>query len=104
MSLEVKNCFDDSSNAWVVNLIGDVDISSSNLLKDELNKILDQKEASINLECDNLSYIDSTGLGILIGILRRVKGNDNTMSFLNAQSNITKLLKITGLDKIFIIK
>jgi anti-sigma B factor antagonist len=104
VSLQIKNFFDDNSNEWVVSLIGDVDISSSNFLKDELNRILDEKEASINLECGSLSYIDSTGLGILISVLRRVKGSSNTMSFTNAQSNITKLLKITGLDKIFVIK
>jgi anti-sigma B factor antagonist len=104
VSLQIKNIFDDNSNEWVVSLIGDVDISSSNFLKDELNRILDEKEVSVNLECESLSYIDSTGLGILISVLRRVKGCNNTMSFTNAQSNITKLLKITGLDKIFIIK
>jgi anti-sigma B factor antagonist len=89
---------------WSVELIGDVDIQTSGRLKEELNQLLDQCECDINIDCANLSYIDSTGLGVLIGVLKRVKKNENEILITNAQQNILKLLKITGLDKIFVMK
>jgi anti-sigma B factor antagonist len=51
-----------------------------------------------------LEYIDSTGLGILIGALKRLKQEDKDIIISNIRPNVGKLLKITGLDKVFIIE
>lgn len=104
MSLKMNKEFQDINQYWSVELIGDVDIQTSSRLKEELNQLLDQKEADLNIDCSNLSYIDSTGLGVLIGVLKRVKKNENEIMISNAQQSIMKLLKITGLDKIFVMK
>lgn len=104
MSLKMNKEFQDINQYWSVELIGDVDIQTSSRLKEELNQLLDQKEADLNIDCANLSYIDSTGLGVLIGVLKRVKKNENEIMISNAQQSIMKLLKITGLDKIFVMK
>ncbi len=104
MSLKMNKQFQDIDQYWSIELIGDVDIQTSGRLKEELNQLLDQQECNINIDCSNLSYIDSTGLGVLIGVLKRVKKNENEILISNAQQNILKLLKITGLDKIFVMK
>jgi len=104
MSLKMNKQFQDMDQFWSVELIGDVDIQTSGRLKDELNQLLDQRESNINIDCASLSYIDSTGLGVLIGVLKRVKKNENEILISNAQQNIIKLLTITGLDKIFVMK
>lgn len=104
MSLEIAKIFDSSLNMWMVNLIGELDITSSENLKVELFKMLDENDTSIELECSDLTYVDSTGLGIFISVLRRTKSANNTIIISNAQPNILKLLDITGLDKIFTIK
>ena len=103
MALKLKKIFDDSFNSWHVDISGEVDIHTSGNLKDVLNNILNDREADIRLNCEELMYIDSTGLGALIGILKRVKKNENDIIIVNAKSNISKLLSITGLDKIFVI-
>ena len=104
MSLDIKNIFNNDCEIWDVSISGDVDITSSLDLKESLNSILDKKNKSIRINCENLSYIDSTGLGVLISILKRVKGSGNDIEILDAKPNISKLFKITGLDKIFVIK
>lgn len=104
MSLKMNTDFLESAHTWKVELIGDVDIQTSGRLKEELNQLLDKHEVDLKINCQNLSYIDSTGLGVLIGILKRVKKNENEITICNAQSNIVKLLSITGLDKIFIME
>lgn len=104
MSLDIKKIFNNDSEIWDVSISGDVDITSSLDLKENLNSILDKKDKSIRINCENLSYIDSTGLGVLISILKRVKSSGNDIEILEAKPNISKLFKITGLDKIFIIK
>lgn len=103
MALKLKKSFNENLNHWSVDISGEVDIHTSGNLKDVLNMILNDKEADIYLNCKELVYIDSTGLGVLIGILKRVKKNENNIIIENPKTNITKLLSITGLDKIFII-
>jgi anti-sigma B factor antagonist len=104
MSLEISKRFDEEKSLWDIQLVGDVDIQSSSHLKEEINGMLNQVETDLTIDCANLSYIDSTGLGVLIGVLKRVKLVEKEITIVNAQNNIKKLLNITGLDKIFKIK
>lgn len=104
MSLEISKRFDEEKSLWDIQLVGDVDIQSSSHLKEEINGMLNQVETDLKIDCANLSYIDSTGLGVLIGVLKRVKLVEKEITIVNAQNNIKKLLNITGLDKIFKIK
>lgn len=104
MAFKMEKTFNEAEQLWNVKLIGDVDIQSSQELKNDLNNMLDISENNIKIDCENLSYIDSTGLGVLIGILKRVKGTSNDIMIFNAQKNINRLLSITGLDKIFIVE
>lgn len=104
MSLEINRSFDEVKSIWDIQLVGDVDIQSSSHLKEEINNMLNQVETDLMIDCASLSYIDSTGLGVLIGVLKRVKNVEKEITIVNAQTNIKKLLGITGLDKIFKIK
>lgn len=100
MNLEMKMNYDDSKKIWEVALIGDLDINSSIKLKDELNSILDKNEGSIVFEASELSYIDSTGLGVLISLLKRLNNFENSMTIKDPKDNILKIFKITGLYKV----
>lgn len=104
MALEINNAFNLERMIWDITLVGDVDIVTSVELKKKVNKLLDDEEKGLNIHCEDLFYIDSTGLGVLISLLKRVKNNGNEIELTNAQPNISKLLKITGLDKIFVMK
>ena len=53
----------------------------------------------INLE--NLDYIDSTGLGVMIGVLKKLKIDNKEIYILNPKNKVKKIFTITGLDKIF---
>ena len=57
------------------------------------------KDVVINMQ--NLEYIDSTGLGILVGVLKRLKQKEKDIYILNTKANVKKIFTITGLDKIF---
>lgn len=104
MSLNIIKGFDSEERLWTVQLIGEVDIYTANNLKETLMNLLQENETDIRLNCMELDYIDSTGLGVLIGILKRLKNVDKNIIIINPKANIAKLLKITGLDKIFIME
>ena len=104
MSGELKIFKEKSDQSTKIYLSGEVDIYSSNVFKEELNSIVDSSKEDIIIDFKDLNYIDSTGLGILVGALKKVKQNNKDMYIINLKDNIKKLFIITGLDKLFIIE
>jgi len=56
------------------------------------------------VECGDLKYIDSTGLGAFVGALKHARQKDVELRIRNLKDGIRKLFDITSLDKIFIIE
>ena len=104
MPLNIISKFNESENLWMMNLAGEIDIYTANKLKESLTKVLNEKNESVKIDCEELDYIDSTGLGVLIGTLKRLKQDDKNIIIYKAKPNILKLLNITGLNKIFIVE
>ncbi|MBW4827746.1 MAG: STAS domain-containing protein [Clostridiaceae bacterium] len=104
MALNVNANYDNERNIWIVKPAGEVDIYTSPKLKEKLLESLKEKETDLLIDGEKLDYIDSTGLGVLISILKKVKESENNIILINLKSNIRKLFDITGLDKVFIIK
>ncbi|KXG78456.1 STAS domain-containing protein [Thermotalea metallivorans] len=104
MPLKINATLNQEENLWVVDVIGEIDIYTANKLKDTLINILNEHSTNVKINCLELDYIDSTGLGVLIGALKRLKQDNKNIIISNAKPNISKLLSITGLNKIFIIE
>jgi len=72
----------------------------------ELNLELDAllKDASVEgvvLQMENINYIDSTGLGELVGYLGRFRDSGKRLKLVNPNETVTKLLSLTKLDEVF---
>ena len=102
MDFELDKAFD--GNAWQVSLQGEIDIYNSADLKAQLSALMDEHKADVCIDCKNLEYIDSTGLGALVGALKHVKSHDKELRLSYVKPNILKLFKITNLNKAFIIE
>lgn len=96
--------FDESRDRWEVHLYGEVDIYNAESLKSELHALIEEKKANISLDCASLKYIDSTGLGVLVSALKRVKEANKQICIINLKPYIAKIFTLTGLDKIFNIE
>lgn len=104
MSLTTEALFDEKENQWIFMPDGEIDIyTSTNFKEDVLKKFKDNK-TNILIDGTKLKYIDSTGLGVLIFILKKLKDEDYKIYLSNIKPNIRKLFDITELDKLFIIR
>jgi anti-sigma B factor antagonist len=101
MGLEIKKEL--LEDKYQVTPIGEIDIMSSEELKKEIKTLIDEKK-DIIINGEKIEYMDSTGLGVLISLLKKTKENDNKIIIKNLKPNIYKLFNITGLTKVFEIE
>lgn len=101
MSGELKLIEEILSDSVKVTLNGEIDIYTSNDLKEKLYNIVETNKKDLIIDCKELHYIDSTGLGIFVGALKKAKQYEKKIVLLNLKDNIRKLFTITGLDKVF---
>lgn len=87
----------------VVYVSGEIDIYTSQQFKEKLYQIVDNSSNDLTIDCSGLNYMDSTGLGIFVGALKKTKSADRNIHIRNLKDNIKKLFVITGLDRLFII-
>lgn len=104
MSLEMKVDFNIDENKWIFTPIGEIDIYSSSEFKEEVLENFRSKQTDILIDGERLEYIDSTGLGALIYILKALKNDEYKIHLVNIKPNIKKLFDITELDKLFVIR
>lgn len=104
MDLSISNNYKAENNLWEVNVKGEIDIFNSQEFKTSLLELLEQKQAGIAIDCDELSYIDSTGLGALVAVLKKTKEFGGEVSLYNVKPKLYKLFRITNLDKVFKIE
>ena len=104
MSLNIESKFDESQDKWVFKPAGDLDIYTSSQFKEEVLKNFNEKMTDIVINGENLDYVDSTGLGALISILRTMQEKETKIYIENIKPNIRKIFDITDLDKLFIFR
>jgi anti-sigma B factor antagonist len=92
-----------SADKAKVFIAGEVDIYTAQQFKDKLYNIVDSSGKDLVIDCSGLKYIDSTGLGIFVGALKKTRLAGRSIQLENIRDNIRKLFVITGLDKLFII-
>lgn len=85
----------------VVDLNGEIDVYTSPKVKETLSELIDKGNYSLVINLENVRYIDSTGLGVLIGGLKRVREHSGTVHLVCTNPQIKKIFDITGLAKIF---
>ena len=92
-----------SEHAYVVSLAGEVDLYTAPEFKQQLLEVIAQGATHVIVDFSNTTFIDSTTLGVLVGGVKRLRGNDGQLTLVCSDRNITKIFEITGLDRVFSI-
>lgn len=103
MEFKLKPEFNKDKNCWNIAVQGEIDIYNSSNVKDYLSNLIQEHPTDVFMDCTNLEYIDSTGLGALVAVVKKIKQYNGDFHLSNVKSNVSKVFKITNLDKVFII-
>lgn len=86
----------------VVRILGEVDLASAPVLREALIELIDgQGNLFVQLDLENMSFIDSTGIGVLIRALRSVRQKGGDLTLANCRPSTLRILEIAGLTAIF---
>ncbi len=100
MALIIRSNNEKENNKFIYELNGDLDINTAEKLRERY-----QAEKSnfqdLVLDFENVDFIDSTGIGVVVNIYKEVSLNGD-FKIINANQHILKLFKITGLLKVFV--
>ena len=88
-------------NVLYVSLVGELDEHSAVYTRETLDNILDsEKFDQVIVDLSELDFMDSTGIGVMIGRYKRLKSNDIPLYLTNPNKHIDKIFDMTGLYKI----
>lgn len=93
----------DESGHTVLEVAGEVDVYTAPTLRDRITDLLDAGQRRLVVDLGTVEFIDSTGLGVLVGALNRAKELGGNLDLVCSQERVLKLLRITGLDKVFTV-
>jgi anti-sigma B factor antagonist len=89
------------STEWCVLAIeGDLDLVAAPDLRVRLADAAERAPLLV-LDLTNLDFVDSTGLGVLVGTHRRLRDAGGEMRLAGASARIQRVLSVTGLDQVF---
>ncbi len=85
----------------IVTLIGSLDTAAAIEAEENLKSITEGDGKDIVFECEQLEYIASSGLRILLDVLKKTKAKGKTVTLRNLNEDILNVFKITGFINLF---
>ena len=85
----------------VIDVQGEIDMYTAPRLRELLIDLVSQGSYQLVVNLDKVGFLDSTGLGVLVGGLRRVRAHDGSLDLVCTQQRILKIFRITGLTEVF---
>ena len=89
------------SGVAVVSVSGEVDVATCGLLRNGcLQVITDENFRGLVVNLAGVTFIDSTGVGVLVGVWHRVRASAGSLALATPPVQVQKVLDVTGLTKV----
>jgi anti-sigma B factor antagonist len=85
----------------VIAVSGEIDVYTAPRLRETLVSLVDAGNYRLIVDMEGVEFLDSTGLGVLVGGLKRVRAFDGGIDLVCTQGRILRIFRITGLSKVF---
>ena len=91
-------------NGWAVVVVrGDVDVASAPRLHDDLVALISGGSQRVVLDLDDVDFLDSFGLGVVIGALKRARSHGGDLLIVCNRPRLLDLFVLTNLTRVFAI-
>lgn len=101
LSIDLKT--ENRGESLIFKLRGSLDIATAPTVRAALNDATEQGKKELVVDLSQLEFLDSTGLGALIGAHRRATERDGSLRLVVTEGPIARLLNITGLIRVLAV-
>jgi anti-sigma B factor antagonist len=99
MDLELETT--EQNGKSVLTVRGEIDVYTAPRLRQTIVDLVEAGANDIVVDMEAVDFLDSTGLGVLVEALKRVRSREGDLALVATQDKILKIFDITGLNKAF---
>ena len=92
-----------AGEAVTVTVRGEVDLHTAPCLRETLAAAVQEQADLVLVHLDEVTFLDSTGLGVLVGAWKAQEGQGRRLELVCSRPEPLKLLRITGLDRVLLV-
>jgi anti-sigma B factor antagonist len=85
----------------LLELRGEIDLNEKPNVAARLDPLIEKRSATIVVDLSGVSYVDSSGLAILIDALQRIQNYGGSLALAGLRENVAMVFQIARLDKVF---
>ena len=93
----------DVDGRTIVAVAGEIDVYTAPKLRDKITELVAAGTYHLVIDMAAVEFLDSTGLVVLVGGLKKVRAHDGSLHLICNQDRLLKIFRITGLAKVFVI-
>lgn len=90
-----------SGGCAVLRVAGEVDLFTAPALRERVRDLVAKGSVHLIVDMSGVVLLDSTGLGVLVGGLKRVRAHNGSLMVVISAGHILRIFQITGLTKVF---
>lgn len=87
----------------LVRIDGELDMATAERFRTHMQSVTDKEPAGLVLDLNRVAFIDSTGLGVLVGVAKRMRLCESDFRIVCNQAHLLELFELTRLDEVFAI-
>jgi len=91
---------EDDGGGWaVVRASGDLDLTTAPRLREQVVGVVTDGQPRVVLDLEGVDFVDSTGLGVIVGLLKRTRAQGGDLRLVSTRRSLLKVLELTSLDR-----
>ncbi len=93
----------EADGVTIVAVGGEIYVYTAPKLRYRITELVADGVYHLVIDMEQVEFLDSTGLGVLVGGLKKVRAHDGSLQLVCNQERLLKIFRITGLAKVFVI-
>ena len=77
---------------------GDLDLTTAPRLREQIVQVVANGQPHVILDLQQVDFVDSTGLGVIVGLLKRTRSQGGDLRLVSTRTSLRKVLELTALD------
>ena len=99
LSLETRQ----DNGRTIIEVGREIDVYTAPKLRERITNLVNTRQVALVIDLEKVEFMDTSGLGVLVGGLKRVRTHEGSLELVCTQERLLKIFRITGLGKVFAI-